>query len=139
MLLVPKSNRLLISETPLSEVSPSVASLPLSTNPPNSRDCAKPMRPKKSSSKLSDILKGQGGGKDELWVVRFTDMSLLCAKTGTTTLPLSMSPKKDEKKSGNRAGRKGGGRERNLYKFMRVWAWHMDEDEGKEEYRKRRV
>lgn len=136
MLLVPKSNRLLISETPLSEVSPSVASPPLSTNPPNSRDCAKPMRPKKSSSKLSDILKGQGGGKDELWVVRFTDMSLLCAKTGTTTLPLSMSPKKDEKKSGNRAGRKGGGRERNLYKFMRVWAWHMDEDEGKEEDRK---
>ncbi|KAE8540631.1 hypothetical protein D1P53_002995 [Cryptococcus gattii VGV] len=131
VLLFPKSSRLLIGETPLSEASPSTANLHLSTNLPNSRDGAKPLLPKKSSRKLSDILKGQGAGKDELWVVRFTDMSLLCAKTGTTTLPLSISPKKSEKKRGNGAGRKGGGRERNIYKFVRVWAWHMDEEEDR--------
>lgn len=58
-------------------------------------------------------------------------MSLLCAKTGTTTLPLSISPKKSEKKHWNGAGRKGGGRERNIYKFLRVWAWHIDEEEDR--------
>lgn len=43
---------------------------------------------KKSFKRLSDILKGSAESAD-LWVVRFSDVSLLCERTGMTTLPVS--------------------------------------------------
>lgn len=59
-------------------------------------------------------------------------MFFFCVKMGIMILLLLVFLKNGEKRSGNGVGWKGGGRERNMYKFVRVWVWYMDEDEGKE-------
>jgi len=71
MLMAPKPNRLLSSETQLP---------PTETNGRN--DTAQ----RKSFKRLSDILSRTE--HHDLWVVRFTDVSLLCEKTGSTNLPI---------------------------------------------------
>lgn len=71
MLMAPKPNRLLASEIQLSPTEPG-------------RSDATGQR--KSFKRLSDIL--SRSDHHELWIVRFTDVSLLCEKTGITSLPI---------------------------------------------------
>jgi hypothetical protein len=72
MLMAPKPNRLLTSETQIPPAEP------------NARTDTTTQR--KSFKRLSDIL--HRTEHHDLWVVRFTDVSLLCEKTGTTSLPI---------------------------------------------------
>jgi hypothetical protein len=69
--MAPKPNRLLSSETQLPP-----------TDPNGRNDTAQ----RKSFKRLSDILSRTE--HHDLWVVRFTDVSLLCEKTGSTNLPI---------------------------------------------------
>lgn len=75
--MAPKPNRLLVSEAqcPMSEAE--VKALKDATS-----------KQKKSFRRLSDILKGSAESAD-LWIVRFSDVSLLCERTGMTSLPVS--------------------------------------------------
>lgn len=68
--MAPKQNRLLSSET----------QLPTETN--SRTDTGQ----RKSFKRLSDILSRTD--HHDLWVVRFTDVSLICEKTGSTSLPI---------------------------------------------------
>lgn len=68
-LMAPRPNRLLVSETNLTE-----------------RKAAPSVRERKSQHLLGDILKKV---KPDQWLVKFTDVTLLCEINGTTTLPMS--------------------------------------------------
>lgn len=109
-LMAPKPNRLLVSET---SARPTAAA-------PERR-----LKERKSHHRLSDILKGKSA---ELWVVRFTDVSLLCELVGTTTLPISTMKEGD--KAARRMSQAASARRhqslrvRNLYKFVKVHEWH---------------
>ncbi|WVQ77358.1 hypothetical protein IAR50_007042 [Cryptococcus sp. DSM 104548] len=149
VLVLPKATRLLLWERPLREVSdldPKIVlaerdtdSIPARSFPPSSmksatdkKDTDKTVRSKKSVRRLGGLLKAE----KEYWIVRFTDMSLLCLKTGTTTLPLSAAQqlKQGKDKRGSHDGFPGmgnvKGRERNLYRFMKVWEWHLEDEDG---------
>jgi hypothetical protein len=142
MLMAPKQNRLLSSETQLPSTEP------------NGRNDTTGQR--KSFKRLSDIL--SRSDHHELWVVRFTDVSLLCEKTGTTSLPIHRTKTqatrsesltdigKREKPVTN--GRRGVSiRARNLYKvslvtlrvssaddqFVKVHEWHLKQKNGSSE------
>lgn len=115
-LMAPKPNRLLVSEA--------------SAKPTAGERRAPALKERKSHHRLSDILKGRSA---ELWVVRFTDVSLLCELTGTTTLPISTMSENREKseKAARRMSsmsamsrRHQSLKTRNLYKFVKVHEWH---------------
>lgn len=117
-LMAPKPNRLLVSE--------SSAKATAAT----SERRAPTLKERKSHHRLSDILKGKS---TELWVVRFTDVSLLCELIGTTTLPISTMSENREKseKAARRMSsmsamsrRHQSLKTRNLYKFVKVHEWH---------------
>ncbi|WVQ93515.1 hypothetical protein IAU59_000589 [Kwoniella sp. CBS 9459] len=132
IIMAPKSNRVLISETQLTV--PTGAHSKVKTEPSTS------VKGKKSFKRLSDILKGHGDASD-LWVVRFSDVSLLCEKTGVTHLPLSSLQKSagskhdltaelGSKKHGAMGKRSASIRARNIYKFVKVHEWHLKETNG---------
>ncbi|OCF40058.1 hypothetical protein I317_06133 [Kwoniella heveanensis CBS 569] len=132
IIMAPKSNRVLISETQL--VVPSGVHLKVKSEPSAS------VKGKKSFKRLSDILKGHGEVSD-LWVIRFSDVSLLCEKTGVTHLPLSslqkgsgskhdLTAELGSKKHGTMGRRSASIRARNIYKFVKVHEWHLKETDG---------
>ncbi|WVF65884.1 hypothetical protein IAT40_000621 [Kwoniella sp. CBS 6097] len=132
IIMAPKSNRVLISETQL--VVPTGVHLKVKTESSTS------IKGKKSFKRLSDILKGHGDNSD-LWVVRFSDVSLLCEKTGVTHLPLSslqkgsgskhdLTAELGSKKHGTMGRRSASIRARNIYKFVKVHEWHLKETTG---------
>ncbi|WVN87153.1 uncharacterized protein L203_102329 [Cryptococcus depauperatus CBS 7841] len=110
------------------------------------------VKPRRSIRRLSSILGSKPesadsiakSGIDNLWIVRFTDVSLLCEKTDTTSLPLSTivhpdftgpggmtrKNKDKEQEERDRRGRARRGNERNMYEFLKVWEWHPDQDTG---------
>ncbi|WVR03734.1 hypothetical protein IAU60_000729 [Kwoniella sp. DSM 27419] len=127
IIMAPKPSRVLISETQFEP--------PATTHLKVVKDQPSTVKGKKSFKRLSDILKGGGDGAD-LWVVRFTDVSLLCEKTGITHLPLSSLQRGDRFESNSDLWSKrhsGSGmtkrstsmRARNMYKFVKVHGWHL--------------
>ncbi|KAK4686191.1 hypothetical protein P7C73_g3945, partial [Tremellales sp. Uapishka_1] len=123
VLMTPKPNRLLISEVSLA--------LP-------ETDKEAIVKQKKSFKRLSDILKGHPEHSDP-WVVRFSDVSLLCEKIGVTHLPLStiksesMSDMSGKTRHGTMGRRSQSIRARNLYRFVRVHEWHLKHKTGSQE------
>ncbi|WVQ78876.1 hypothetical protein IAT38_000967 [Cryptococcus sp. DSM 104549] len=143
MLMVPKPNRILISETQLSPPESKAAAALAAAEAKAASQKDRTVKQKKSMRRLSDMLKGGSTGEPDLWVVRFTDMSLLCAKVGVTTLPMS-TVKRDvgegdgedkEEKRDRKDREKGRGkyatvgrrsaRARNLYRFVKIHEWHL--------------
>lgn len=118
--MAPKPNRVLTSETQLP---------PLETNGRNENTGQR-----KSFKRLSDILSRTE--HQDLWIVKFTDVSLLCEKTGSTNLPMHRTKthatrseslndmSKREKSAGN--NRRGLSiRARNLYKVRPGIVWSL--------------
>lgn len=83
----------------------------------------------KSSHRLSDILKHRN---TEQWIVRFTDVSLLCERTGYTSLPMSTTKgaglksesQTDLNKRLSSSKRNQSLKQRNMYCFIKVYEWH---------------
>ncbi|WRT65794.1 uncharacterized protein IL334_002743 [Kwoniella shivajii] len=128
LLMTPKSNRMLISETKLPTPEGSHSRAQKETTS---------VKGKKSFKRLSDILKG--GDTAELWVVQLTDVSLLCERIGMTQLPIASFQRTSKSDSTNDHGSKrhsGMGkrsisiRARNLYRFVKVHEWHLKSKTG---------
>nr|XP_019050493.1 hypothetical protein I302_00928 [Kwoniella bestiolae CBS 10118]OCF29423.1 hypothetical protein I302_00928 [Kwoniella bestiolae CBS 10118] len=124
VIMAPKPTRMLISETRLP--------VPEGVHLKVQKDISTSVKGKKSFKRLSDILKG--GGDEDLWVVRFSDVSLLCEKTGVTHLPIASFKKATKsdsshdlggKKHGTMGKRSASIRARNLYRFVKVHEWHL--------------
>ncbi|WWC88063.1 uncharacterized protein L201_002966 [Kwoniella dendrophila CBS 6074] len=128
VIMAPKSSRVLISETQLP--------VPSNVNLRVQRENPAAIKGKKSFKRLSDILKG--GGDSDLWVLRFSDVSLLCEKTGITHLPIASFKKATKSDSSNDLSKKNGTmgkrsasiRARNLYRFVKVHEWHLKSRNG---------
>lgn len=86
----------------------------------------------KSSHRLSEILKHRNM---EQWIVRFSDVSLLCERTGYTSLPMSTTKSagsglKSESQTDlstkrlSSSKRNQSLKQRNLYRFIKVHEWH---------------
>lgn len=104
MLAIPKPSRVLVEEkvffggddSTLSGVSSRATSPPTSTlvNGFSSSPNPKNVKTKSSLKRLSDVLPGSAsrnnavGGKNDLWLVKFNDVVLMCQRTGMTSLPL---------------------------------------------------
>ncbi|ORY29798.1 Dbl homology domain-containing protein [Naematelia encephala] len=125
VLMTPKADRLLVSETQV----PSIEG--------QKRDDG---TKKKSLKRLSDILKGPIDA--DLWIVRFSDVSLLCLRIGVTHLPISGTKGKVPKSesANDLGGRRGHGarrvqsiRARNLYRFVKVQEWNLKQKVGNSE------
>ena len=77
------------------------------------------------------------GSKRDLWLVVFNDVVLLCQRTGTTTLPLSTTTTSranslpDTQSKGKHAttGKRVSSqvRPRNLYRFLKIESWTINE------------
>ncbi|KAK6907462.1 hypothetical protein I203_101456 [Kwoniella mangroviensis CBS 8507] len=124
VIMAPKPNRMLIGETQLP--------VPEGSHLKVQKDIPTSVKGKKSFKRLSDILKG--GGDSDLWVVRFSDVSLLCEKTGVTHLPIASFKKATKSDSSNDLSgkkhatmgkRSASVRARNLYRFVKVHEWHL--------------
>lgn len=74
--MAPKPNRLLVSESQIPMSDSELKAL---------REAS--AKQKKSFRRLSDLMKGSEAA--DLWIVRFSDVSLLCERTGMTNLPFS--------------------------------------------------
>ncbi|GMK59921.1 hypothetical protein CspeluHIS016_0901380 [Cutaneotrichosporon spelunceum] len=105
-LMAPKPTRLLVSETLV---------------PPNEKKG-------KASHRLSEMLKYRNM---EQWIVRFTDVSLLCERTGYTSLPMSSKNRlKSESQTDLSMRRMSSSKrgqslkQRNLYRVLKVYEWH---------------
>ncbi|KLT41255.1 hypothetical protein CC85DRAFT_126424 [Cutaneotrichosporon oleaginosum] len=105
-LMAPKPTRLLMSETIV---------------PPKEKKG-------KASHRLSDMLKHRNM---EQWIVRFTDVSLLCERTGYTSLPMSSKSRlKSESQTDLSIKRMSSSKrgqsikQRNMYRFLKVYEWH---------------
>lgn len=124
--MAPRSNRVLLEEAP---VFPSSSSNPLTASPDNPRRAISEStsgRPakgsaapsggsKKSVKRLSDLMpKGEGSKSD--WFVVFSDVTIRCAKVGTTDIPGGFSREKE--KQGKQGKTKKKGRTRNLCMFL---------------------
>ncbi|BEI86084.1 hypothetical protein CcaverHIS002_0603710 [Cutaneotrichosporon cavernicola] len=105
-LMAPKPTRLLVSETLV---------------PPTEKKG-------KASHRLSEMLKYRNM---EQWIVRFTDVSLLCERTGYTSLPTSSKNRlKSESQTDLSIRRLSSSKrgqslkQRNMYRFLKVYEWH---------------
>ena len=77
------------------------------------------------------------GSKRDLWLVVFNDVVLLCQRTGTTTLPLSTTtnarsnslPDKHGTTKYATSGKRVSSqvRPRNLYRFLKIESWTINE------------
>ncbi|KAK8861682.1 hypothetical protein IAR55_002505 [Kwoniella newhampshirensis] len=128
ILMAPKPDRLLLSEMELPM--PDNVELKVRKDASVSR--------KKSLRRFSDMIKGHGGHSD-LWVVRFSDVSILCERIGTTQLPVSTIQKSNRSNSSSDMGtkakqgsakRSSAVRARNLYRFVKVHDWHTESKKG---------
>lgn len=153
VLMFPKSDRLLMSEESVWKPVPgkekrtlsdaaegSRSSTPTPTAPethpaptPMSKkdhkstaDRLRILKGQKSFRRLSDMIGSEGkeptmGSKRDVWLVVFSDVILRCQRVGVTRMSTSTfsSSSKDKKK----ARRSLPGRERNLYKFIKIERW----------------
>ncbi|KAL8278230.1 hypothetical protein RQP46_009403 [Phenoliferia psychrophenolica] len=138
-LMAPRSTRVLLEENPVHPSS--------SSNPPDAATSANPRRAvsestphrtikastasssphitnKKSTKRLSDLISRSDGGKND-WFVVFSDVTIRCAKVGTTDIPGGFSREKE--KQGKQGKTKKKGKTRNLYRFIKVERWEMND------------
>lgn len=137
-LAAPKPSRVLVEEKLLEVPGKGSGSKGTSTPPPAaSAGAGKAVKGKSSLKRFSDAL-GSSGGKKDLWLVVFNDVTLQCQRTGTTSLPLgsahagsssranSMPELQGGKSKFASAGRRTShARPRNLYKFVKVESWSI--------------
>ena len=120
-LAAPKSSRVLVEERKLE----------LSDTSPPPVGTTKAVRGKTSFKRLSDVLRGSGGGvggKKDMWLVLFYDVVLRCQRTGTTSLPLgsahALTPNSQPEIQGKcedaTTRRNSTAQPRNLYKFIKA-------------------
>ena len=132
-LAAPKPSRLLMEEKPLAPLPSQTQSQPMRPPPVSMTPTSKNVKGKSSFRRLSDVLSqtGQGGkgGKKDLWLVVFNDVTLRCQRTGVTSLPLATSlnsrtnslPDMQAKAKYATTGRKNlHTKPRNIYKFIKV-------------------
>jgi len=130
----PRSNRVLLEETPVWEpiasrrsVSDAGRSLPASTTASSATIATQArLSNKKSARRLSDFVVNLGGekaakeptvgSKRDVWRIRFNDVVILCQRVGFTNASLGIEP---------RAKRGLPGPKRALYRFQRVESWEM--------------
>jgi hypothetical protein len=141
VLAAPKPSRLLIEEKPQEGSFADQASKAQSP-PPGSFDKMKGVKNKGSFRRISEVIgsreaKDGIGSKRDLWRVVFNDVVLLCQRTGTTTLPLSTTTssranslpdaqgKSKHAPTGKRVSAQT--RARNLYRFLKVESWTINE------------
>ncbi|EGG00331.1 uncharacterized protein MELLADRAFT_26699, partial [Melampsora larici-populina 98AG31] len=122
VLMVPKSDRLLMSEE---------SALPSQTpmfkkDHKSTADRLRILKGQKSFRRLSDMIGSEAkeptmGSKRDVWLVVFSDVILRCQRVGVTRMSTSTfsSSSKDKKKT----RRSLPGRERNLYKFIKIERW----------------
>ncbi|KAG8867348.1 hypothetical protein FRC20_006028, partial [Serendipita sp. 405] len=148
VLAVFKPSRLLINELPEPGSFADPAAKPpdpTSKSPPpvamnTVRD--KGVKQKSSFRRISEVLGSKDnkdglGSKRDLWLVKFNDVILLCQRVGTTTLPLSATTTKRANSNPDGQGKPkyatGGkrassqARPRNLYRFIKVQSWTINE------------
>jgi hypothetical protein len=141
VLAVFKPSRLIIDERPQegSFADPNAKSMPPVTGA--NRDRA--VKTKSSFRRISEGVLGSRedknglGSKRDLWLVVFNDVVLLCQRTGTTTLPLSTTmntranslPDTQGKVKHATTGKRVSSqvRPRNLYRFLKVESWTINE------------
>ncbi|KAG8833772.1 hypothetical protein FRC17_010145 [Serendipita sp. 399] len=142
VLAVFKPSRLLIEERPQPG---SFADLASKAPPPSAMNTTrdKGVKQKTSFRRISDVLTSKEdrnglGSKRDLWIVEFNDVELLCQRVGTTTLPLSanMNTRSNSNPDGqgkpkyaSTNGRRASAqaRPRNLYRFLKVESWKINE------------
>ncbi|CCA66948.1 hypothetical protein PIIN_00786 [Serendipita indica DSM 11827] len=143
VLAVFKPSRLLIEENPQpgSWADPATKSPPVVTVS-TTRE-SKAVKQKGSFRRISEVLgtkddKSGLGSKRDLWLVVFNDVVLLCQRIGTTTLPLSTTANsranslgdgssKPKYASTNAKRTSSQVRPRNLYRFLKVESWTINE------------
>lgn len=134
--MAPRSTRVLLEEIP---VFPSFSSTPPNALPSNPRRAVSESAPsrnskssagmhpsppqitsKKSIKRLSDLMpRSDHGGKSD-WFVVFSDVTIRCAKVGTTDIPGGFSREKE--KQGKQGKTKKKGKTRNLCAWA-CWTW----------------
>jgi hypothetical protein len=88
----------------------------------------------KTVRRLSDLVHGSGdkdgkkqpsiGSKRDVWLVAFTDVVLRCQRVGVTKLPLGAAHSAKANKRAVTLEK----RERNLYKFLKIDHWVMEDE-----------
>ncbi|EIW85022.1 Dbl-like domain-containing protein [Coniophora puteana RWD-64-598 SS2] len=140
-LAVPKPSRLLLEERPRPGLPSSRDGSPKisSSAPPPAMLTNKNVKGKSSFRRLSDVLGNNNGigGKKDLWEVVFNDVILVCQRTGQTSLPLvsstnsrtnSMPDLQGKAKYASQGRRTNQAKQmRNLYKFLKIEQWVMDQ------------
>ncbi|KAJ3839819.1 hypothetical protein F5878DRAFT_100608 [Lentinula raphanica] len=122
---------------------PSAFNTPIQTKKSKSsfRRLSDALSPSPPSSKTGIGIGGSTGkqvkpfGKKDLWLVVFNDVVLLCQRTGVTTVPIWSSGGENLTKGGgdkekDKAGmgkRQIRAKPRNLYKFLKVETWVMED------------
>ncbi|KAI0050935.1 Dbl homology domain-containing protein [Auriscalpium vulgare] len=130
-LAAPKPSRVLVEEKVLPD--PNDSSKP--STPPITGAPSKAVKGKSSFKRFSDALQSSNGvgGKKDLWLVVFNDVTLRCQRTGTTSLPLGSShasranslPELQGKSKYATTGRRNTHlKPRNLYKFLKIESWN---------------
>ncbi|KAH7915003.1 Dbl domain-containing protein [Hygrophoropsis aurantiaca] len=143
-LAIPKPSRLLVEERQILAAGSAGTGTGKGSTPPPVM-AAKNVKGKTSFRRLSDVLgSGTGvGGKKDLWLVVFNDVVLRCQRTGTTSLPLvsasagnartnSLPELQGKSKYATTGRRNSHTRPRNMYKFVKIETWAMDNVQPKE-------
>ncbi|KAG8805361.1 hypothetical protein FRC18_006729 [Serendipita sp. 400] len=148
VLAVFKPSRLLINELPepgsFADPAAKPPDLTSKSPPPVAMNTVrdKGVKQKSSFRRISEVLGSKDnkdglGSKRDLWLVKFNDVILLCQRVGTTTLPLSATTTKRANSNPDGQGKPkyatGGkrassqARPRNLYRFIKVQSWTINE------------
>ena len=138
-LMIPRTNRILISEKAMwAAHAPGISAARRTFSDPGgdletSGDAqADAAYTRKSLRRLSDLVGGESnkrkqlktpsiGSKRDVWQIAFTDVMIRCQRVGVTKLPLGTA----QLARVNQKGVSIMARERNLYKFLKVDHWVM--------------
>ncbi|CDZ97204.1 Dbl homology (DH) domain [Phaffia rhodozyma] len=144
MLMIPNPSRLILEEYPCGPDGSKISTTTTTTNATTTAAISRRSTPAQTKGKdkdktnirrIGEMLRpshGSGSGTpNDLWIVRFNDVSLLCQRTGTTSLPLasatSRSPSLPELNAPNRVTATGRRphqiRPRNIYRFIKLEGW----------------
>ena len=86
-----------------------------------------------SSSVVKDGSMPKVGSKKDIWLIAFTDVVIRVQRTGVTTIPSSLSSSTTSPyspQSSSRGQKKRRGKERNLYRFLKVERWESRDMSG---------
>lgn len=153
--MIPRSERILIEETPVHASSPpssvpSTSSLPHPTRSSSVQRLTSLLHRSSSSHPSSSTLSVPVslhsstrppvfGSKKDIWIIEFSDVAIRCQRTGTTNLPSSVMQTSFKK---GRSSKDSKGtmlvKERNLYRFLNVERWTTVPIDGDYQQRRRR-